>query len=162
MYLVSDNPYDVPFSSVLLLSLINVPVSDNPYDVPFSSVLLLSLIASTFFFATGHQTTIANIHWHPAFVGFHGDHNIYAIPAFLISMETFSAVIVCGLALPLLVLWPRIRGRLAFTFEKKDSGAESEVEKKGEFVLNEDYVGLWSMMFRLVMAVLIIHGSKVC
>ena len=121
---------------------------------------MLSLLASSFFFATGHQATVPNIHWHPAFVGFHGDHTIYAIPFFLVATETFSATIVCFLALPLLLCWPKIRGRMAYAFEKQQTSGD-EVEKRGEFVLNEDYVGLRWAMFRLIMATLIIYGSKV-
>ena len=76
---------------------------------PWSSVVLWGLVTSSFFYLTGHQATVPNIRWDAGFVGFHGDHQYYAFPAFLITMNTFAAHFLSTLALPLMLFWPHFR-----------------------------------------------------
>ena len=57
-----------------------------------------------------------------AYVGFVGDHTIYAIPATLIVLHTFASHVIGALALPLLLFWPQFRGISIQLFDKKPSG----------------------------------------
>ena len=124
---------------------------------PWSTVVLWGLISSNFFFSTGHQATVPNIRWDAAFVGFHGDHDYYAFPALLITLNTFASHIISTVALPLLLFWPHFRSNILRIFEK---GQERKTSN-GEFQLHENRDKLRSSLFKLVLSYLLFHLCKV-
>ncbi len=137
-------------------------LSDRVSHIPFDTILAWSLLSSEHFFATGHHATITTIRWEAAFHGFHGDWTNHAIPALLISMNSFASQILCGLALPLLVFWPQTRGQIIFAFETKKQETSLGVNKKGELGLQERQDILLSTLSRLILGYVLISGLKVC
>ncbi|XP_033108786.1 GPI ethanolamine phosphate transferase 3-like isoform X2 [Anneissia japonica] len=121
--------------------------------VTWYAVFGWGLMASQFFFVTGHHATFPSIRFEAGFVGFNGDFPVYLyfIPAVLIGANTFSSNIIFGLALPLVLLWPFSRGKLA---DKKNS------DNEGEVVLRDHCTELRIGLFRLVMLYILFHGCK--
>ena len=118
----------------------------------------------SFLFASGHQMTITTVRWEAAYIGFHGDFDNYIIPSILILLNTFASYILGVLSMSLLLFWPRIRGHLPFLFEKAKGGRHQELsaeEKKGEFALNEDHIGLRASLFKALLGYMVFHGCKV-
>ena len=70
----------------------------------------MCLLSTHFFYATGHHATIPSIRFEAAYVGFHGNWNVQIIPAFLIFLNTYSAEVILTWLLPLLVIWPSLKG----------------------------------------------------
>lgn len=59
--------------------------------MPWTPVVLWSLAASQFFHATGHLPTFTSIQWAAAFVGFPDGHTGTALPATLVTLNTFAS-----------------------------------------------------------------------
>uniref|UniRef100_H3CAA8 GPI ethanolamine phosphate transferase 3, catalytic subunit n=1 Tax=Tetraodon nigroviridis TaxID=99883 RepID=H3CAA8_TETNG len=83
--------------------------STGGFDVPWTPVISWSLAAAQFFHATGHLPTFTSIQWSSAFVGFPDGHAGTALPAALVTLNTFASHILFGAACPLLLLWPLLR-----------------------------------------------------
>ncbi|XP_075885150.1 GPI ethanolamine phosphate transferase 3, catalytic subunit [Nelusetta ayraudi] len=80
------------------------------FSVPWTPVVLWSLAASQFFHATGHMTTFSSIQWAAAFVGFPEGHGAgTALPATLVTLNTFASHILFAAGCPLLLFWPLVR-----------------------------------------------------
>lgn len=65
-------------------------------NVPWTPVISWSLAASQFFHATGHLPTFTSIQWSSAFVGFPDGHAGTALPATLVTLNTFASYILFG------------------------------------------------------------------
>ncbi|KAL8611892.1 hypothetical protein ACOMHN_033637 [Nucella lapillus] len=145
----------------------NSAVPDGP--VPWLAVATHGLLSSAFFFATGHQATIPNIRFEVAFTGFHGDFSSHAIPALLITLNTYAAPVLLGAVWPLMAVWPQLRGPVWRWMgggggkgrgERKEEGA-GEGEWRGDFALFDDGVLLRKNLFVSVCRVLLFQGVKV-
>ena len=125
--------------------------------VPWTSIALVSLLASQQFFGTGHQATIAGIQWTAAFHGFREDHTTFWLPAFLVSLNTFTSHILYTLSLPLLIYWPFTRGHwMANQHEKAIK------QDKGEYLLNvKDGEELKSRAYLLIVRFILLSAIKV-
>ncbi|KAL0182295.1 hypothetical protein M9458_021670, partial [Cirrhinus mrigala] len=66
----------------------------NGFSVPWAPVVSWSLAAAQFFHATGHLPTFPSIQWGAAFVGFPQGHTGTALPASLVTLNTFSSHII--------------------------------------------------------------------
>lgn len=71
------------------------------FNVPWTPVISWSLAASQFFHATGHLPTFTSIQWSAAFVGFPDGHVGTALPATLVTLNTFASHILFGGTTPL-------------------------------------------------------------
>uniref|UniRef100_A0AAV2J375 GPI ethanolamine phosphate transferase 3, catalytic subunit n=1 Tax=Knipowitschia caucasica TaxID=637954 RepID=A0AAV2J375_KNICA len=78
------------------------------FNVPWTPVVLWALSATQFFHATGHLPTFPSIQWGAAFVGFPDGHSGTALPAALVTLNTFSSHILLAVSCPLLLLWPLV------------------------------------------------------
>ena len=83
-------------------------VSTSPLSRPYLSSIgptILALLGSFHFFKTGHTATLSSIQWNTAFIPLRTI--TYPWSPTLVTLNTFSAQILCALAVPLLVLWKR-------------------------------------------------------
>ncbi|XP_072227957.1 GPI ethanolamine phosphate transferase 3 [Leuresthes tenuis] len=78
------------------------------FNVPWTPVVLWSLAATQFFHATGHLPTFPSIQWSAAFVGFPNGHTGTALPASLVTLNTFASHILFAVSCPLLLFWPLV------------------------------------------------------
>jgi len=132
-------------------------------DAPWCCVILWCMLSSIFFFASGHQHTLTHIRWESAYVGFHGDHATYIIPATLVILNTFAAQVISVLGLPLILLWPLVNGRFAFKYSSKEFTKFSlgaDVETRGEMALCDDAPRLQTSLFRLIIAAMTYYSFK--
>lgn len=132
--------------------------------MPWSNVVLWGLLGSHFFFCTGHQATVTTIQWEAAYVGFHGDFTNYAIPAFLITINTFAGPLLSTIGLPLLLFWPLVRERILCLYSKCKEfpiNLPNEPQKKGELALHEQPQLFCATLFRLCLGFMLYHGIKV-
>ncbi|KAI8055404.1 hypothetical protein BDF22DRAFT_774875 [Syncephalis plumigaleata] len=78
----------------------------QPRSPPASSLgqaVILAIMAQHYYFATGHQATLASIQWRTSFIGLK-DIN-WIVSPLLIIVNTFGSHILFSMAIPLLVLW---------------------------------------------------------
>ncbi|XP_067666675.1 GPI ethanolamine phosphate transferase 3-like [Haliotis asinina] len=135
-----------------------IETTDKHHLVPLSAVVTLGLLMSTFFFATGHQTTVPAIRFESAFTGFHGDFKYNVIPALLITLNTFASHVFFVVISPLLMFWPHLEGivsQLMRQVSKKDR------VWRGDFVAYDDRPSFRKNIMRLVFGLLLFSAFKV-
>ena len=104
--------------------------------IPWWAIVGWGFLAAVFYFNTGHQSSIPNIPWNAAFHGVIGDHATHFLPALLVSLNLFVADVAAAFSLPLIILWPYARGKIAFYFSKRN--ISPTVEKKCEVALQDN------------------------
>ena len=126
-------------------------------DIPWSCVILWCFVATCFFFNTGHQYSVTHIRWESSYIGFHGNFDSYAIPAILVTMNTFAAHILALVALPLIIFWPQISGQLVFRYTM----SRQKPDTRGEMVLSEDSTQLRTCVFSVIIISMFYYSFKV-
>ncbi|TSM12494.1 GPI ethanolamine phosphate transferase 3 [Bagarius yarrelli] len=129
------------------------------FSVPWTSVVLWSLAASQFFHATGHQPTFPSIQWGAAFVGFPQGHTGTALPATLVTLNTFSSHILFAVSCPLLLFWPLVC-ELRGTRTSRLGGAEDGDEVVMEMRLRENPQQFSSALLQLATRYLFVNGTQ--
>ena len=132
--------------------------------MPWCSIVLWGLLGSHFFFSTGHQATVTTIRWEAAYTGFHGDFEVYLIPAILITLNTFAGPILAVVGLPLLLFWPLFREHMLCVYShctEYPQIAERKGKSRGEFGLYENKQLFFSNLFRLMIGYMLYHAIKV-
>ena len=132
---------------------------DNIHRVSLASTITLGFLAVQFFYASGHQSTVTTLHWHAAYVGFHGNFNYYIIPAILMVLNTFSSYLVTVVAIPLLAYWPFVNGKLPNVWDRSLKKVDS-MQERGEFELQEQKT-LSTTMIKYVMYFFIMFALRV-
>ncbi|RKP22636.1 hypothetical protein SYNPS1DRAFT_19824 [Syncephalis pseudoplumigaleata] len=74
----------------------------------FGQAVVLGLMAQHYYFATGHQATLASIQWRVGFIGLR--EMSWVVSPLLMVANTFASHILFSAAIPLVVLW-RLSGR---------------------------------------------------
>jgi len=93
--------------SLLLISILSlVEILDSCSSNPQIQILgptILCLLSHFYFFKTGHSATLQSIQWNSAFIP---SHEIsYPLTPIVLLLNTFSAVVLCTISVPLLALW---------------------------------------------------------
>lgn len=130
------------------------------FSVPWVPVVLWSLTASQFFHATGHLPTFPSIQWGAAFVGFPQGHTGTALPASLVTLNTFSSHILFAVSCPLLLFWPLVC-ELRGTRTSRLGGAEDGDEVVMEMRLREHPQQFSSALLQLAARYLFVNGAQV-
>ncbi|XP_058473861.1 GPI ethanolamine phosphate transferase 3 [Solea solea] len=105
------------------------------FNVPWAPIVMWSLAATQFFHATGHLPTFPSIQWSAAFVGFPDGHTGTAVPASLVTLNTFASHILFAVSCPLLLFWPLVceargsRGGRAASDEGEDAVMEMRLRE---------------------------------
>ncbi|KAI5622632.1 GPI ethanolamine phosphate transferase 3, partial [Silurus asotus] len=130
------------------------------FSVPWAPVVLWSLAASQFFHATGHLPTFPSIQWGAAFVGFPQGHTGTALPALLVTLNTFSSHILFALGCPLLLFWPLVR-ELRGSRTSHTCGDDNGDEVIMEMRLRENPQQFSSALLQLTARYLFVNGAQV-
>ncbi|XP_060752128.1 GPI ethanolamine phosphate transferase 3 isoform X2 [Tachysurus vachellii] len=130
------------------------------FSVPWAPVVLWSLAASQFFHATGHLPTFPSIQWGAAFVGFPQGHTGTALPASLITLNTFSSHILFAVSCPLLLFWPLVC-ELRGTRTIRSGGGKDGDEVVMEMRLQANPQQFSSALLQLAARYLFINGVQV-
>jgi len=131
---------------------------DDVLKVPWSWVLGFSFLASTGFYATGHQQAFPAIHWEAAVLGTDGNFQSHILPAAKVILNTFSSQILTGFSLPILLLWP-ITSRVIFGPQNYIPPDADDNLKRGEFYLFDNHK-FFNGMYDLICKYLTIQGSR--
>ncbi|XP_016338998.1 GPI ethanolamine phosphate transferase 3-like [Sinocyclocheilus anshuiensis] len=132
----------------------------NGFSVPWAPVVSWSLAAAQFFHATGHLPTFPSIQWGAAFVGFPQGHTGTALPASLVTLNTFSSHIIFAVGCPLLLFWPlvcEVRG----TRPTCSAGVEESEDAVMEMRLRENPQKFSSGLLELAARYLFVNGAQV-
>lgn len=122
-------------------------------------MVYISVLASVFFYATGHQTTISSIRWESAFVGLHGDFSSNILPAILIHLNTFASYVLAIIICPLIMLWPKAGGFL--TKSVAGVNRKENTDWIGDFCFHDDKKTFRMLMFRMCLYSFAFQGIKV-
>ncbi|XP_026798572.3 GPI ethanolamine phosphate transferase 3 isoform X1 [Pangasianodon hypophthalmus] len=130
------------------------------FIVPWAPVVLWSLAASQYFHATGHLPTFPSIQWGAAFVGFPQGHTGTALPALLVTLNTFSSHILFAVSCPLLLFWPLVC-ELRGSRTSRLGGGEDGDDVVMEMRLRENPQQFSSALLQLAARYLFINGAQV-
>ncbi|XP_071103788.1 GPI ethanolamine phosphate transferase 3-like [Haliotis cracherodii] len=136
----------------------HIETTDRHHLVPLSAIVTLGLLMSTFFFATGHQTTVPAIRFESAFTGFHGDFTYNVIPALLIALNTFASQVFFIVISPLLLFWPHLEGVVS---QLMRHASKKDRVWRGDFVAYDDRTSFRKNIMRLVFGLLLFSAFKV-
>ncbi|KAJ3095397.1 mannose-ethanolamine phosphotransferase gpi13 [Physocladia obscura] len=95
----------------------------TPFSLLFLFTVVLLIQGQRFFFATGHQYTLASIQWDVAFIGLFNTSFVWG-PVIML-FNTFGAPLLSLLAIPLLPLWKQRRDVVALAGSGNGSGNKS-------------------------------------
>ena len=126
--------------------------------IPWWVIVGWGFLATVFYFNTGHQSSIPNIPWNAAFHGIIGDHATHILPALFVSLNLFVADVAAAFALPLLLLWPYARGKIAFCCSKRY--VSPTVEQKCEVALQDNPRTVAVALLKLLLGFLVFCSAR--
>ncbi|KAI9352129.1 hypothetical protein BDR26DRAFT_850395 [Obelidium mucronatum] len=110
--------------------------ASSSFSLLFLFSVVLMVLGQRFFFATGHQFTLASIQWEVAFIGLF--ETSWILGPVIMSLNTFGGPLLAILAIPLLALWKR---RVSGVSEDKVRRELGTV-----FLLGIIFLGVWGFV----------------
>ncbi|KAJ7773362.1 hypothetical protein B0H16DRAFT_1409433 [Mycena metata] len=143
---VVDSIRDVRLLEHLVASkpsaLLNPTKAGRSPPIRFGDIVPVALLGLHAFYGTGHQSTISSIQWKSAFM-LTSTMN-FAVSAFTVTLNSIGALLLVGLAVPLLALWNRSPLPVAPpTPEKPVDKVRADTQIQGESIL----AGLGAMIY---------------
>ncbi|XP_059479013.1 GPI ethanolamine phosphate transferase 3 [Neocloeon triangulifer] len=127
--------------------------------VPWFSIVAWALLSVVAFYGTGHNATFPGIQWQAAFVGTSGHFSSNFIPGLMVIVSTFSAQILLGIALPLLMVVP-----LTLVAMHKGVSAKQDIKEKAansEMFLYEKSTLCEQSLFMLCSKYILVHFLRI-